>query len=275
MFTFSNPLLNYFPRARWYPWRQRLVRARNARTQANKTVIPYSGFRPGGRGVKNHFSFTAQSVALSLKKLQRYSQLLRHRHLQDGIDWLAAITRPSSRPLQKLLERTQKTLVEERGLDPARLYIDIAVGERGRYERRVYFTRDGGTKIRRHAVNKFKVCIREMDMKEFFHRVYIEKKVPRCIVLDMQSAVRDGRAEGKTAIGFLPYLSSETRRIHRKRIKLLSLQKQWNYRVERKKWIDKYQANLRKWENSLRTARGLLGKLQEVTKFDHSSAVTK
>jgi ribosomal protein L22 len=266
MLTLSAPLYNYFPRARWYPWRQRLVRARNKQTILNKTVTPYPGFQ-SCKDRSSSFSFTAQTVALSLKKLQRYSELLRHKHLQDAIDWLEAITRPSSRPLIKLLQRTQKTLVDERGFDPARLFVNVAVGERGRYERRVNFTRDGGTKIRRHAVNKFKVSVSEMDMNKFFHRVYVEKRVPRCIVIDMQSAVRDGRAEGKTAVGFLPYLTSETRRMHRKRVKLLSLQRDWDYKVERKKWIEKYQTNSRKWESSLRIGRGLLGKLEEVQGF--------
>jgi ribosomal protein L22 len=200
-----------------------------------------------------------KSVMLSLKKLQRYSLLLRHRHLQDAIDWLEAIARPSSKPLRKLLLRAQSTLTESRSLDPARLFVEIAVGERGKYDRRVFLTRDGGTKIRRHAKNKFRVNIREMSLNEFFHRVYVEKRVPRCIALDMQLAIREGRADPKTAIGFLPFLTSETRRAHRRQLKLLHARKQWHYLTERKKWIEGYVGNLHRWENAHREARGLVG----------------
>ena len=261
MFRVFSPLLTYFPRARWFPWRQRLVKQRNTRTQQNKIAAPYPGFRPEKAEAAASFSFTSSQVPLSLKKLQRYSQLLRHRHLQDAIDWLAAISRPSARPLSKLLLRAQQTLVNTRGLDAARLFVATAVGERGRYERRLFLTRDGGTKVRRHAVNKFQLAVEEMPLPQFFHRVYVEKRVPRCIVLDMQAAVRDLRAVGPVSLGFLPYLTSETRRTHRKSLALLAAKKQWDYFSARDRWIANYSGNTGRHENAARLARGLLPRL--------------
>ena len=252
----------YIARYRWYPWRQKLVKNREARTLKNKALVPKVRLAEEAPYKKRssegpQFSFKIVEVSMSLRKLQNYARLLRHKHLQDGIDWIEAVSRPSAEPLMKLLKRAQKALVDEANLDPARLYIENALQETGYYKRNLFKKRDGGFSIRSSNRHRFVVKIREMPLNEFFHRVYILKKIPRAIVMDMASALRDGRAGPHMNRAFAPYVTAASRRQHRQELKYLELTRRFDYYAERKKWIAAYQDNIRRFTNRKREARGL------------------
>jgi ABC-type Fe3+-hydroxamate transport system substrate-binding protein len=84
-----------------------------------------------------------------------------------------------------------------------------------------------------------------MPLPEFFHQLYILKRVPRAIVSAMAAAINDGRAASPDMQrAFAPYVSSESRRRHRKEMQLLDLTRRFDYNKEMTDWISEYQANL-------------------------------
>jgi ribosomal protein L22 len=261
MLTGSKSLLTYFPRYRWYPWRQKIIKERNDLTRKSKQLIPFQPYNKNQSG--STFSFTECNVPISLRKMQNYARLLRHKHLQDGIDWIEALCRPSARPLFHLLLRARKVLLENQEMDLARLYIRGAERLRGKWEKRVFLKRDGGYTVRRNNSHKFRITLTQMTMPEFFQKVYIEGKIPRCIVMDMQNAVKEGCVNDPSS--FAPYLNSASRREHRKRLKWQVLNKNFNYFAERKKWIKEYENNRLNFENKQRSKRGLLPSNPQIT----------
>jgi len=239
---------SYIPRKEWFPWRQKRVKSRNERTARNKNILPNTDeaylIRIGRSPIKvEEHDFKADEISLGMKKLQIYARIIRNRHLQDAIDWMTAICRPSTEKIIKLLKRAQTELISK-NLDPARLYVTLAVHERGSFQRRMFVTRDGDRTSRRSNRHRFVIKVREMPLPEFFHKIFILKRVPRAIVSDMAAAIRDGRATPEMQRAFAPYVSSASRRQHRRQMKYEDLTKKFDYLETRRKWIDEYQINL-------------------------------
>lgn len=232
------------------------MKNRNARTLRNKNIMPRSldstevAVGKPSESVKLH-DYQSEDISIGLKKLQIYARIVRNRHLQDSIDWMEAICRPSTEPIISLLKRAQKELTDKKRLDPARLYVSYAVHERGHFQKKLFKTRDGGFTVRRSSRHRFVVKIREMPLPEYFHQVYILKRVPRAIVSDMMAALRDGRAPPHMQREFAPYVSSDSRRQHRKEMKWLDLNRKFDYFEERRKWILNYTRNLEAYKERM------------------------
>ncbi|KAF4728834.1 hypothetical protein FOZ63_014958 [Perkinsus olseni] len=131
---------------------------------------------------------------LSLKRLWVYGRLLRKKQLQDAIDWMEALCRPSAKPVRDLLYRARTRMVDHHGYDPARLYIARIWTERGPRVMSIHQQRAGYYFRKKKLQNMMQLVVREMPMNEYFHKVYIMKEVPRSVTLDMRMALRDGRA---------------------------------------------------------------------------------
>jgi hypothetical protein len=96
----------------------------------------------------------------------------------------------------------------------------------------------------------FSIKVREISLPEFFIRVYIKKHITRAIVNDMVTALRDGRAAGH-ARAFAPYVSTESRRSHRRDMRYLDLTRQFNYDQIKDQWIAAYENNIQAHKDRL------------------------
>ena len=174
---------------------------------------------------------------------------------QDAIDWVACLTRPSARPILHLLKQAKHELVDKRGLDLGRLYVDHSHSDRGNYVRIIRRMRMGQYSQFRSPRHHFRIYIREMPIEEYFHRMYVVGKVPQCVSFDMRQAIRDQRVQGETVRKWAPYLTSNSRFQHRKELKRLHAIGQFDYYSERRKWIKEYRDNLHKLNNAMRSSR--------------------
>ena len=181
---------------------------------------------------------------MSLRRLHEYVRLLKRRNLQDAIDWVACLTRPSARPILQMLKRAKHELCEQRGLDLGRLYIDHSHSDKGEYIRIVRRMRVGQYAQFRSPRHHFRIYIREMPMDEYFHRMYILGKVPQCVSFDMRQALRDKRVPAEMERKWAPYLTAASRYLHRKEIRRLHASGQFDYYAERQKWISEYRLNM-------------------------------
>ena len=201
------------------------------------------------------YHYQVKEVPMSLRRLHEYVRLLKRRNLQDAIDWVACLTRPSARPILQLLKQAKHDLVEKKNLDLGRLYVDHSHSDRGNYIRIIRRMRMGQYSQFRSPRHHFRIYIREMPMEEYFHRLYIVGKVPQCVSFDMRQAIRDNRVPAETARKWAPYLTSNSRYEHRKELRRLHANGQFDYYAERKKWIAEYQSNLMKLKDARVDAR--------------------
>jgi len=257
----------YFPRDRWFPWRQKKSAGRRAALERKRHIWPrYFDADEDPIVFKDDkivaHKFQKDCIPLSIKRMQDYTRLLKGRQLQDGIDWLACLARPSSQPLRDILDQAMKECTEVHAWDPARIWIYRMSTASGFYMRRVKFhtKRDStakGPSLERNPRHKFMLWVREMPLPEFFHRMYIFNKVPRSIRLDMRCALVQKKVPQEMEKVWAPYLNSRSRFKHRYALKWRDCTRDFDYYTERRKWIDEYEYNRAREENEARAARGL------------------
>ena len=255
----------YFARARWFPWRQKIAHRWQRQAAKDRHILPRefnsneSRVVTSARGDLDRkgslYHYQVREVPMSLRRLHEYVRLLKNRNLQDAIDWVACLTRPSARPILQMLERAKKELVDKGGLDLGRLSIDHSHSDRGEYVKIVRRMRVGHYSLFKSPRHHFRIYIREMPLEEYFHRLYILGKVPECVAFDMRQAIRDKRVAPETERLWQPYLTSASRYLHRKELRRLHANGQFDYYAERKRWIDAYQSNILRLKRAERDSR--------------------
>ncbi|KAF4653432.1 hypothetical protein FOZ61_008996, partial [Perkinsus olseni] len=157
----------YIPRRNWWPWKQKIAHQRQAISRRRKHIWPrYSDpdeQRAGdirsdpGPSVR----FKVHDMNLSLKRLWVYGRLLRKKQLQDAIDWMEALCRPSAKPVRDLLYRARTRMVDHHGYDPARLYIARIWTERGPRVMSIHQQRAGYYFRKKKLQNMMQLVVRE------------------------------------------------------------------------------------------------------------------
>ncbi|KAF4659138.1 hypothetical protein FOL47_007708 [Perkinsus chesapeaki] len=158
----------YIPRRNWWPWKQKIAHKNQAITRRKKHIWPrYSDpdeQRAGdirsdpGPSVR----FKVHDMNLSLKRLWVYGRLLRKKQLQDAIDWMESLCRPSAKPVRDLLYRARTRMVDHHGYDPARLYIARIWTERGPRVMSIHQQRAGYYFRKKKLQNMMQVVVREV-----------------------------------------------------------------------------------------------------------------
>lgn len=252
----------YWPRNNWFPWRQRLVHQRQAALRKKRHIWPRKYDQNeapifGGTEDGEVLAFREKEVRLGLKRMLEYAKIIRGKQIQDALDWVNTMNRMKSEPVLKLLRKALQECIEKHSWDPARIYVFDAQPQRGytvksiRMHSRAHF---GVNKSPRHM---FMVRVREMPLEEYFHRIYIFGKVPRSLACDMRMALHEGQVNPQTAKEWAPYLCANSRIRHRRELKWLDCNRQFDYYKARHEWIQRYKANLLRGSTEAREARGL------------------
>merc|ERR1712217_469477 len=155
--------------------------------------------------------------------------LIRHRQMQDAIDWVESLGQMKTKPILDLLRRAQKTCVEQSQMDAARLYIVEAHGERGPFVKKLKKHSRSHFGIVKSPRNAFSIKVRQMPLEEYFHRLYIYNKVPRTLASDMRLALHENRVNPQTAREWAPYLCANSRYRHRKELRWADRTRQFDY----------------------------------------------
>lgn len=266
----------YFARARWFPWRQKIAHRWQRQAMHDRHLLPRevdskkkpimtSKPRRDASELGALYHYQVKEVPLSLRRLHEYVRLLKNRNLQDAIDWIACLSRPSSRPILQMLKRAKYELVEKRGLDLGRLSIDHSHSDRGEYVKIVRRMRVGHYSMFRSPRHHFRVYVREMPVEEYFHRMYILGKVPQCVSFDMRQALRDQRVAPETARAWAPYLTSNSRYRHRRELRRLNSIGQFDYYKARDRWIRNYQNNLVRLKDTERLNRNGGSSIEQIS----------
>ncbi|CAJ1411257.1 unnamed protein product [Effrenium voratum] len=251
----------YFPRKHWFPWRVRLVRQRQAALRAKRHIwprrqdpeeAPIFGDKEG-----DVLSFREEEVRISVKKLEHYAKIMKHKQIQDAYDWVDSLSRMKSEVILKLLEKAMEECRDRRGWDLGRTYVVDPQPGRGHYVKSLRKHSRGRYGIMKAPRNNFIIRVRQMPLEEWFHRIFIYNKVPRSLSGDMRLALHQKRVSPQMQKEWSPYLHANSRLFHRKELKWLDSTRQFDYYQVRREWIEKYKANLLRSSTEAREARGL------------------
>jgi len=251
----------YWRKKGWFPWRRMFCRAKSRAAFRRRNILPrYSkeGEAPAGVDSKSGctWSFTVKGLKLSVRNLKMYSRLIRGLHVQDALDWLAALPVVRINPIFRLLRKSRDACIHQFQADGGRLYVgavEVQVDTPVKYM--TFWRRRFG--VVRSWRNKLKITLREATTAEMFHRLYILGQVPRSLSMDMRLALQESKASKAMIREWHPYLTALTRRLHRKDLQWRDGTRQFDYYESRREWSDRYNANIvRRWKE-LRSERGL------------------
>jgi ribosomal protein L22 len=202
-------------------------------------------------------SFTKEDIPLRVKRMVTYRRLLAKKQIDDAIEWLECLHRPSSQPVLDLLKRARRICVEQKGLDAARLYLQILMPQRGYVIKDGKLTRAGFMHIYRRPRHKLRIVLREMPLAECYQRWYVMKKPPRAMAVDMRLAIHENRVGPRAVREWAPYMTSASRYMHKRELVMSRNLRTWDYYEDRRAWIEKYEANMERRQYEAREARGL------------------
>jgi len=202
-------------------------------------------------------AFRERDVRLGMKRLLDFCRIIRGRQLQDGIDWVESLARMKSGVVLKLMNQAKEECIEKYKMDPARVYIFDAQPQRGPFVRQLKKHARANFGIVRSPRNILMIRVRQLPLEEYFHRMYINNKVPRSVASDMRLALHQNRVNPQMQKEWGPYVCANSRFWHRKQLKWLDSTRQFDYYQARHEWIQRYRANLVRGSVEAREARGL------------------
>jgi len=252
----------YFPRKNWFPWRTRIIHARQKAERLKRhiwprrhdpTEAPIFGDKEDG----TQLTFIEKDIRIGQKKFNDYARLIRGRQIQDAHDWIESLVRMKSEPVLKMLRKAINEVTERHDWDISRTYIYEAVTYRGAFVKSIKKHARANYGIVKSPRSQFMFRVRQLPLEEFFHRLYINNKIPRSIAGDMRLALHQGRVSRQMQKEWAPYLCANSRLFHRKELKWLDSTRQFNYYEARAEWIQRYQANQARAVTEAREARGL------------------
>ena len=228
--------IQYLWRRGFWPWKQDYAKRKRRETIKKRNILPRT-IDPNEDAIfdpklqLDWHTFKIAPVRQSVRRLMDYQRLMKGRQIDDAIDAVEALARPSADPILNVLNRGKRHLVD-RGMDPARLFIKTA------WVRFLHYTKQ----IRRHAKGgygwaktphcRFYIGVREMPLPEFFHRTYVQGRTPRSIGMDMRLALMSKKAPREMEKEWAPYLTSQSRCEHRRSLKWRHATRDFDYYAE-------------------------------------------
>eukprot|EP00922_Rhytidocystis_sp_ex-Travisia-forbesii_P054719 GHVS01081077.1.p1 GENE.GHVS01081077.1~~GHVS01081077.1.p1 ORF type:complete len:401 (+),score=65.21 GHVS01081077.1:416-1618(+) len=260
----------FWRRKGYYPWRIQIITRMNMLRRRNKHIWPRRADEREDPVTKDKASgslwkYSKTDLLLSMKRIALYGRLLKGLHVQDALDWLAAIPVVRLNPIFNLISYARNDCIVNFGADPCRLYIHSVEANRKpaqKYVRffRVYNVGDVGYSMISSWRNTCIVRLRELPINEYYHKLYILKEVPRSMAADMRVCLHEKRVGPSAYREWYPYLNSYTRFNHKRRLKWLDRTRQFDYFASRKEWIQKYTSTLLRRQTEIRASRGLEAK---------------
>eukprot|EP00386_Alphamonas_edax_P001752 GDKI01005252.1.p1 GENE.GDKI01005252.1~~GDKI01005252.1.p1 ORF type:complete len:315 (-),score=60.11 GDKI01005252.1:333-1277(-) len=250
----------YWRKTGWWEWRRRIMHAKNKSLHARRHIWPrYEDplEDPPKKGGGHVWKFKKTGIKFSARRIVDWARLTKGLHLQDAIDWLAAIPVNRLQPIFELLKYAQKQIMNDFQGDPGRLYVQGIEYNYGQPLKYLRYHARGHFGLVRSWRNTIILRVRELPLNEYYHRLYVMAKCPRSLPMDMRVALHEKRVGPEAIREWWPYLTASTRFKHRKNLKWLDCTRQFDYYSTRRDWITRYQANLLRRTNEMRQSRGL------------------
>jgi hypothetical protein len=107
----TRSFIQYLNRKDWFPWRERLIRARQKNAKRKRNILPRYLESGEALPVKTKklttFMFKENEMVISMKKLIDYGRLVKKKQIDDAIENIECLERPSTKKLLDLLHKAK------------------------------------------------------------------------------------------------------------------------------------------------------------------------
>ncbi|KAI4838804.1 50S ribosomal protein L22 [Plasmodium brasilianum] len=252
----------YYRKKGFWEWRRRIIHRYNEKRYIRKGIIPKIRNKKEEK-IKNRkddvfWTFKVYQLKISLRNLYSFGRLIKGLHLEDALVFLESIPQIRINNILNSLLNSKKKIVNTFNGDVSRLYIDNVQIHYNTPMKYIKYHALGHFGLVKSYRNTFTYTIKQMNIQEFYHKIFIRGNVPRTLSHNMRLYLHQDRINKDTLIEWYPYICAHSRYYFREKLRYLNNIYQFNYYKSRHKWIQNYFNNIDRRTKELKLQRSAL-----------------
>lgn len=252
----------YYRKKGFWEWRRRIIHRYNEKRYAKKSILPKVR-KEHEENIKNKkndvfWTFKVYQLKISLRNLYNYGRLINGLQLEDAITFLESIPQIRINAILNSLLNSREKIVNNFNGDLSRLYVDNVQIHYSTPMKFIKYHAMGHFGLVKSYRNTFTYTIKQMNIQEFYHKIYIRGNVPRTLSHNMRLYLNQKRIDMNTLIEWYPYICANSRYYFRQHLKYLNNIYQFDYYKSRGQWIEQYFNNIDRRSHELQMQRNAL-----------------
>ncbi|VWU50999.1 50S ribosomal protein L22, mitochondrial, putative [Hepatocystis sp. ex Piliocolobus tephrosceles] len=249
----------YYRKKGFWEWRRRIIHRYNERRYIKK------GIRPKIKNekeicIKNKkndvfWTFKVYQLKISLRNLYNFGRLIKGLHVEDAIVFLESIPQIRINNILNSLLNSKEKIINNFNGDLSRLYIDNVQIHYNTPMKYIKYHALGHFGLVKSYRNTFTYTIKQMNIQEFYHKIFIRGNVPRTLSHNMRLHLTQQRINKNNLIEWYPYICANSRYYFREKLRFLNNIYQFNYYKSRNSWIQNYYNNINRRKEELQIQR--------------------
>ncbi|SOV14721.1 50S ribosomal protein L22, mitochondrial, putative [Plasmodium sp. gorilla clade G2] len=255
----------YYRKKGFWEWRRRIIHRYNEKRYIKKGIKPkcVNNNNKEENAIKNknddvYWTFKVYQLKISLRNLYNIGRLIKGLHLEDGIVFLESIPQIRINNILNSLLTSKERIINNFNGDISRLYIDNVQIHYNTPMKYIKYHAMGHFGLVKSYRNIFTYTIKQMNIEEFYHKLYIRGNVPRTLSHFMRLFLKQKRINTNNIIEWYPYICANSRYFFRQKLNYLNNIYQFNYYKSRHMWIKNYFSNIERRNQELQQQRGII-----------------
>ncbi|SCN61846.1 50S ribosomal protein L22, mitochondrial, putative [Plasmodium chabaudi adami] len=257
----------YYRKKGFWEWRRRIIHRYNEKRYIRKGIKPKI-YNEKEEKIKNHkddiyWTFKVYQLKISLRNLNNFGRLIKGLHLEDAIIFLESIPQIRINNILNSLLNSKDKIINNFNGDISRLYIDNVQIHYNTPMKYIKYHALGHFGLVKSYRNTFTYTIKQMNIQEFYHKIFIRGNVPRSLSHNMRLYLNQNRINKDNLIEWYPYICANSRYYFREKLRYLNNIYQFNYYQSRNSWIQNYFRNIDRRKQELQMQRNEITQMLE------------
>ncbi|CAD2098074.1 50S ribosomal protein L22, mitochondrial, putative [Plasmodium vinckei brucechwatti] len=257
----------YYRKKGFWEWRRRIIHRYNEKRYIRKGIKP-KVYNEKEEKIKNRkddicWTFKVYQLKISLRNLNNFGRLIKGLHLEDAIIFLESIPQIRINNILNSLLNSKDKIINNFNGDISRLYIDNVQIHYNTPMKYIKYHALGHFGLVKSYRNTFTYTIKQMNIQEFYHKIFIRGNVPRSLSHNMRLYLNQNRINKDNLIEWYPYICANSRYYFREKLRYLNNIYQFNYYKSRNNWIQNYFRNIDRRKQELQMQRNEITQMLE------------
>ncbi|CAD2109369.1 hypothetical protein YYG_02486 [Plasmodium vinckei petteri] len=257
----------YYRKKGFWEWRRRIIHRYNEKRYIRKGIKPKI-YNEKEENIKNrkddrYWTFKVYQLKISLRNLNNFGRLIKGLHLEDAIIFLESIPQIRINNILNSLLNSKDKIINNFNGDISRLYIDNVQIHYNTPMKYIKYHALGHFGLVKSYRNTFTYTIKQMNIQEFYHKIFIRGNVPRSLSHNMRLYLNQNRINKDNLIEWYPYICANSRYYFREKLRYLNNIYQFNYYKSRNNWIQNYFRNIDRRKQELQMQRNEVTQMLE------------
>lgn len=215
----------YYRKKGFWEWRRRIIHRYNEKRYIKKGIKPkfVNNNKKEENPIKNknddvYWTFKVYQLKISLRNLHNLGRLIKGLHLEDAIVFLESIPQIRINNILNSLLTCKERIINNLNGDISRLYIDNVQIHYNTPMKYIKYHAMGHFGLVKSYRNIFTYTIKQMNIEEFYHKLFIRGNVPRTLSHFMRLYLKQKRINTNNLIEWYPYICANSRYFFRQKL---------------------------------------------------------